>query len=84
MAFPTHGLALRRRLRNGRSADISDGNRDGNNGSRQQPEAAINSRTFDLTWASAIPEKRTVGSSIRLRPPACWRGRSCYTPPVTS
>ena len=32
------------RLGSGRSAGISDGNRDGNDGSREQPEAAINSQ----------------------------------------
>jgi hypothetical protein len=32
------------RLRSGRSTGISDGNRDGNVGSREQPEAAINSQ----------------------------------------
>jgi hypothetical protein len=32
------------RLDSGRSAGISDGNHDGNDGSRQQPEAAINSQ----------------------------------------
>jgi hypothetical protein len=34
----------RNRLRSGRSAGISDGNRDGNDGSGQRPEAAINSQ----------------------------------------
>jgi len=34
------------RLRSGRSARISDGNRDGNDGSRQRPEAAANSHVL--------------------------------------
>jgi hypothetical protein len=33
-------------LQSGRSADISDGNRDGNDGSRQQLEAAIDSHVL--------------------------------------
>ena len=40
----TRGPDSTPRLRSGRSAGISDGNRDGNDGSRQQPEAAINSQ----------------------------------------
>ena len=32
------------RQRSGRSASTSDGNRDGNDGSRQRPEAAVNTR----------------------------------------
>jgi hypothetical protein len=34
------------RVRSGRSAGISDGNRDGNDGSRQRPEAAVNSHVL--------------------------------------
>jgi hypothetical protein len=38
--------SLTPRLRGGRSAGISDGNRDGNDGSRQRPETAVNSRVL--------------------------------------
>jgi hypothetical protein len=34
------------RLRGGRPAGISDGNRDGNDGSRQRPDAAVDSRVL--------------------------------------
>ena len=38
--------AAPRRLQGGRSAGISDGNRDGNDGSRQRHETAVNSRVL--------------------------------------
>jgi hypothetical protein len=38
--------SLTPRLRKGTSAAISDGNHDGNDGSRQHPGAAVNSRVL--------------------------------------
>ena len=42
--------SLTPRLRGGRSAGISDGNRDGNGGSRQRIEAAMNSHVLSKIW----------------------------------
>jgi hypothetical protein len=44
---------------------VSDGNRDGNDGTRR-PRVAMNScysRAFCLSWPSITPEKRKAGSS---------------------
>jgi hypothetical protein len=38
------------RPRSGRSADISDGNRDGNDGSHQRPEASVNNHVLSYVW----------------------------------
>ena len=48
----------------------ADDNRDGNVGSRQQSEAAIDSqllRSIHLSWASATPEKRKVEPRLPAR-----------------
>jgi hypothetical protein len=62
------------RLGGGRSAGTSDGNRDGNDGSHQRPEAAMNNRVLshiepDLGIRLWWWESRSAKSRTRYRVP---------------